>query len=311
MCRRFTGCFLVIICLMSPLLFSAMPAFAEEAAGGQSESTQERPSWFLKERTANLVATVFFSALVLAFIFLGKKGKRFYIRPIAGLFAVEDAVGRAAEMGRPVSFVPGLSDISDPATVASMSILSKAAHRAAKLRCRVLVPNYSALTFPVARAVVQDAFIRAGRAESFMPDDVMFFTSRHMTYTMAVVGTMTRQKPAANFLVGHFYSESLILAETGASLGAVQIGACDSVSQLPFFITTCDHTLIGEELFAAGALLSDDPLARSSIAAHDWFKVAAAAFMIFALVLWGLDALGVQGAGELAMQLASLLKEGN
>jgi hypothetical protein len=310
MCLRAASCFFVFICLMSPVLFFASPVSARDNAA-QSEDAEPQPSWFLKERTANLVATVSFSALVLVFVFWGKRGKRFYIRPIAGLFAVEEAVGRAAEMGRPVFFVPGLSDVSDPATVASMSMLSKVAHRAAKLRCRVSVPNYSALTFPVARTVVQDAFVRAGRAESFVPDDVMFFTSRHMTYTMAVIGTMTRQKPAANFLVGHFYSESLILAETGASLGAVQIGACDAVSQLPFFITTCDHTLIGEELFAAGALLSDDPLARSSIAAHDCFKVAAAALMIFALVLWGLEALGIQGAEGLAVQLASLLREGN
>ena len=297
--------FCLVLFVFAPISF----ACAEDNIATSTDDAT-KSVWFSKERSANLAATVIFGSLVLFFVFRGKNGKSFYIRPVAGLSAVEEAVGRAAEMGRPVSFVPGLTDISDPATVASMSVLAKVAYRAAVLRCRVLVPNYSALTFPVAETVVQDAFARAGRTESFIADDIMFFTSRHMTYTMAVVGTMTREKPAANFLVGHFFSESLILAETGAGLGAVQIGACDSVSQLPFFITACDHTLIGEELFAAGALLSDDPSAKASIAAHDCFKIAAAALMLFALLLKGLDAAGIHEAGTLAMQLASLLREG-
>ena len=289
-------------------VWKTLPAQAEESTPVAAKSDAAR--WFKAERGTNLAATALFTALVLYLVYRSKRGKVFYIRPISGISAVEDAVGRAAEMGRPVSYVPGLTDIADPATVASMSVLAKVAHRAAKLRTKVLVPHYSALTFPVSRGVVKDAFVRAGRADFFDPDDVTFFTSRHMTYTMAVVGTMTRQKPAASFLVGHFFSESLILAETGAALGAVQIGATDAVSQLPFFITTCDYTLIGEELFAAGALLSEDLPARSTVAAHDWFKAGAAVLMALALILWLLDAAGVSGAHQWATGLADLLKEG-
>jgi hypothetical protein len=305
---RILALFVFLITLLIGSIVSANQT--SSAASADKDSTTSGGEWFRKERVANFAATITFSLLVVLMVLRGRRGKTFYIRPIAGLDAVEDAVGRAAEMGRPIAFVPGLSDISDPATVAAMSLLSKVAHRAARLRSRVLVPNYSALTFPVARNVVRDAFMRAGRSASYTPDDVTFLTSRHMTYTMAVIGTMSREKIAASFLVGHFYSESLILAETGASLGAVQIGACDAVSQLPFFITTCDHTLIGEELFAGGALLNEDPSAASSIVVHDWFKLVAALLMLIALILWLLNAFGVEDAGYLATRLSSLLKEG-
>ena len=306
---------LPVIVGLSAIVFVSQTALAASQAPDSTTSTVDQPDtnpsqWFRAERSSNLAATVAFTVLVIALVYRGKRGKIFFIREIAGLSAVEDAVGRAAEMGRPVSFVPGLGAVSDPATVASMSFLSNVAHRCARLRARVYVPNYSALTFPVARTVVKDAFVRAGREAAYNPDDVAYFTSRQMTYTMAVIGLLTRQRPAASFLVGHFYSESLILAETGASIGAIQIGACDAVSQLPFFITTCDHTLIGEELFAAGALLSEDPLARSTIATHDWFKAAAVVLILAAFVLWGLDAAGISGAGEWARGLSSLLKEG-
>jgi hypothetical protein len=73
--------------------------------------------------------------------------------------------------------------------------------------------------------------------------------------------------------MGYFYAESLILAETGAATGAIQIAGTDAVAQLPFFITACDYTLIGEELYAASAYLSREPLLLGSLKGQDWAKV--------------------------------------
>ncbi|MCP4674737.1 MAG: fibronectin type III domain-containing protein [Deltaproteobacteria bacterium] len=284
--------------------------------GGKSaESEPSAPviaeaSWFHTGRWANFIAVLFFSALFFVLVRRGRKGKTSYIRPIAGIEALGDAVGRAAEMGRPILYVPGLHAASQPATVASMSILSDVTQRAARLRTKVRVPNYSPLTWPVSQNVMREAFLKAGRPEDFDPSDSMYLTSRSFTYSAAVVGMMTREKTASHLLVGHFFSESLLLAETGAATGAMQIGATDSETQLPFFITTCDYTMIGEELFAAAAEVAGDPVNRSTIAAHDWFKALAMVLIIAGFVLGILDAAGIEGAGDLAQKLAGLLKEG-
>jgi len=42
---------------------------------------------------------------------------------------------------------------------------------------------------------------------------------------------------------------------------------------LPFFITACDYTLIGEELYAASAYLSREPLLLGSLAGQDYGKM--------------------------------------
>ncbi len=76
---------------------------------------------------------------------------------------------------------------------------------------------------------------------------------------------MVREKPAAIFLLGYYYAEALMLAETGFSVGAIQIAGTDAQAQLPFFITTCDYTLIGEELYAASAYLSREPMLLGSL----------------------------------------------
>jgi hypothetical protein len=85
-----------------------------------------------------------------------------------------------------------------------------------------------------------------------------------------------------NFFMGFFGGESLILAETGASTGAIQIAGTDQTTQLPFFVVACDYTLIGEELYAASAYISREPLMLGALKGQDYSK-----FIIFTLLILG------------------------
>jgi hypothetical protein len=280
-------------------------------------STIVAAPWLQLDRLPGLVAVV---ALVAMFVFLvvrARRGAPLYIRPIAALSAIDDAVGRAAEMGRPVLYAPGLESVTSPVTLASMHIMSRVAERSAQLHTRINVPNYDPLTWPVAQEIVRRAFAKVGRSDAFRVDDIPYLTSRSFTYAAAVAGLMARERTAANFFIGHFFSEYLILAETGAAVGAVQIGGTDSVAQLPFVITTCDETMIGEEVFAAAALVGDDPLSRSTIKAHDWFKALIIAGIAIGVALkialdTGalvslLSALGVDSAAAIAARIAGAI----
>ncbi|MCA9796725.1 MAG: hypothetical protein KC910_33175, partial [Candidatus Eremiobacteraeota bacterium] len=108
-----------------------------------------------------------------------------------------------------------------------------------------------------------------GRPDAFVADNVRYLTDDQFGYTAGIDGMMLRERPAANFYMGKFYAESLILAETGHATGAIQIAGTAMPSQLPFFVAACDYTLIGEELFAASAYLSKDPLQVGSLRGQD------------------------------------------
>jgi len=83
--------------------------------------------------------------------------------------------------------------------------------------------------------------------------------------------------------MGRFFAESLILAETGASTGAIQVAGTDDMTQLPFFITACDYTLIGEELYAASAYLSKDPMQKGTIKAQDFLKAIEVVLLVLGI----------------------------
>ena len=229
--------------------------------------------WFNRSRWNVLISVGLFTFFLIWYVLGARRGREYFIRRMAGLEAVDEAIGRATEMGKPILYVPGISTMDDVATIASMSILSRVAKKAAQYETRIIVPNRDPIVTPVAQEVVKEACMAAGRPDRFFEDDIFYVTYSQFGYAAAVDGIMVREKPATNFLLGMFYAESLILAETGASTGAIQIAGTDAVTQLPFFIAACDYTLIGEELYAASAYLSREPKLLGSLKAQDLAKL--------------------------------------
>jgi len=231
-----------------------------------------RAQWFDRSRLAVAVAVPAFSLLVLVSILRARRGARSSIRRIQGLEAVDEAIGRATEMGKPILFSPGIDEADQPGTIAGLAILGKVIERAARSGTRTIVPNRDPVVMTVARAIGQEACLVAGRPEFYRDEDIYYATYSQFGYAAAMVGTMVRERPAVNFFMGNFAGEALILAETGYTMGAMQIAGCDADTQLPFFITTCDYTLIGEELYAASAYLSRDPVLLGSLKGQDLAK---------------------------------------
>ncbi len=238
--------------------------------------------WFNPKQTNVLIAMVICFSFILGFILYGKRGKKLYIRPIAGLGAIDDAIGRATEMGKPILYSSGLGKMDRVATMASMNILASVAEKTAEYNTPLIFPNYDPVVMTTAQEVIKEGYSRAGHPEAYKPDNIFFVTQSQFGYAAAVDGIMTRQLPATNLFLGTFEAEALILAETGNSIGAIQIAGTDSTIQLSFFIVACDYTLIGEELFVASGYLTKDPQILGSIKGQDWLKA-----IIILLILIG------------------------
>ncbi len=242
---------------------------------------QSYGQWFNTGRIVVLCFVLVFGLLTIYFVQRARAGAELYIRPIAGIEAVDDAIGRATEMGRPILYVLGLGTAADVATIASFTILSRVAKQVAEYQTQVIVPTYDPIVMSVAQEVVKSAYMDAGRPDDYSEDIVYFVTQSQFAYVAAVNGVMLRERPATNVYMGMFHAESLLLAETGAIAGSIQISGTDQIAQLPFFIVACDYTLIGEELYAASAYLGKEPVLLGSLKAQD---VAKAAVVIFALI---------------------------
>jgi hypothetical protein len=245
-----------------------------------SSTVMSRAQWLNRRKINIVIAVIVFGGLILGFIYRARRGKKLFVRKISGLQAIDDAIGRATEMGKPILYCPGIGYIEDIATIASLNILGEVAKKCGEYDTRIINPHFDPIVYTVAREIVKESYTNVGRPDAFDPDSVYYVTDSQFAYAAAVDGIMLRERPATNFLVGWFRAESLILAETGASTGAIQIAGTDQVSQLPFFVTACDYTLIGEELYAASAYISREPLLLGAIKGEDWGKVIIGAILV-------------------------------
>lgn len=218
------------------------------------------------------------------------------LRRLPGIDAIEEAIGRATEMGRPVLFIPGLNDIDDIQTLAGLSILSHVAYIAAEYDTPVIVACRRSVVLTMAEETVKEASLAAGRPDVFIPNNMRYLSDDQFAFTAGVNGIMLRERPASAIYMGCFYSESLILAETGFVSGAIQVAGTANVAQLPFFVAACDYTLLGEEFFAASAYLSKEPPILASIVAADWLKMIMLLAIVLGVILATLVATGVAGA---------------
>lgn len=262
----------------------------ESEIGGPFQTSGQ---WFHFGRSIILAFVVIFAGFTVYFISVARRGKDLWIRPLAGIEAVDEAIGRATEMGKPTLFVPGIGTAAELPTIAAYTILGRVAKKIAEYQTALIVPNYDPVVMTVCQDVVRSAYLEAGRPDQYSDDQVFFVTNAQFAYVAGVNGIMMRDLPATNFYLGFFAAESLLLAETGSAIGAIQIAGTDQVSQLPFFVVACDYTLIGEELYAASAYLGRDPLLLGALKAQDWGKAGVMILIVLGVltVLFGWDGL--------------------
>jgi len=198
-------------------------------------------------------------ALMYYYMYLGKQGKTFKIRTLPAIQAIPEAVGRAAEMGQPVMWTPGIAGgyATEEAVKAGVKIAA-------------LCPLPDAL--PLVEETMRTAYMSQGKPEEFDIESIRFFSGQS-AYMTGTLGYLQRERPASTILVGGFYYEAVIIAEGGNTIGAMQIGGTNNTHQMPFLVATCDYMLLAEELYAAGAAISGNPDMLGSIKGEDIIKL--------------------------------------
>ena len=264
-----------------PYFFKVAVTDGTQSLEGPVRSAVPEPNLFNWNKANNFLLMIVFSTLVLISISQAKRRPNIFLRRIPGLDAVEEAIGRATEMGRPILYLTGSDDMSSLSTIAATVILGQVAKRTAALDTQLKVPHRDPIVMAVCQEIVKESYLEAGRPDAYREDSNFFITSDQFSYTAAVNGIMLREQPAANFFMGFYYAEALLLTETGTGTGAIQIAGTDADLQLPFFITTCDYTLIGEELYAASAYLTREPVLVGTLRGQDQGK----AFLLISMVI--------------------------
>ncbi len=237
-----------------------------------------------------------------------KRGAKISLRPIASYAALKRLLANAAETGQPIHLSLGTAGVGDAATadtMAGLTVLEYLADRAAVSAAPPIVTMSNPTALPIAQDVLRRAYRRHGYAEEYEPARVRLIApdpglGTHslpspvqsaagqgdaFPYAAGIMQMLTRTKLTANVMVGRFGDEFLLMAEIGAQKNLNQIGGTSSARVLPFVYTSVSSPLIGEEIYAAGAYLGDQPAHISSLAAQDAMRWLLIAGLLIAMAL--------------------------
>jgi len=222
-------------------------------------------------------------------LYLMYSKKDIWIRKLPALDFIEESVGRAAEMGRPVvcqgfgSGSSGMQSSIAPQIMAGLAVLGHAARICARHGTTIIASMRSESVVPVADEVLRISYRMEGKLDEYLArrEEMLPWLP-----TQAAMVTMAHTlRPATAILIGAFWHESVQIAEAFGSVGAVMIGGTGRVYQIPFFAAVCDMNLIGEEIYAVSAYINQTPQMLASMATQDYFKVAGFIFIVLGVIL--------------------------
>ncbi len=194
------------------------------------------------------------------------------LRPLSGYRALPKQLGRAVEGGQSLHLSLGSGGVggSDTATtLAGLAILGSLAEEAAATDTPLVVTLGDPTAMVVAQDYLRRAYTRQGNVESYNPRSVRFVAPSPLPYAAGVLDILSREEMSVNVMAGVFGPEVAFIAEGGAKQNLVQIGGAADPAPLSVLYPTADHLLVGEELFVAGAYMTDQPAQASSLIAQD------------------------------------------
>lgn len=225
------------------------------------------------------------------FMYLTKTGYKVSVRDFPAIAALPEAVGRAAEMRKPIYYTTGELELTDPnaaQALAGISILGFVTQLCAEVGVTIDYFGQGSDSLPLVEETVRNAYMAEGRPDDFDPQMIHYLPYQG-GFVTASLGYFQRERPASNIMLGLFGFESVIIGEAGNTIGAIQIGGSDRTPQLPFLVATCDYVLMSEELYAAGALLEGDQKKLGILRGEDIIKLIIVFLILIGFFLGSFD----------------------
>lgn len=219
-------------------------------------------------------AIIVIALLLIIFTRRQVNGRSPQLRPLIACDSLDNQVGRAIESGRKLHVSLGQASLvgaANPTSIAAIHVLDHLAKDGCASGTPPLTTVGDGTLLPIAQDSLRHAYEASGRLSVYKPSMTQFLAADTEPYAYAAgIATVLRQEQASsNLLVGRYGPELAIPAATAARQGMTQIIGTDDPTALAVATAVTENTLVGEELFAAGAYLEQKPSQIASLQVQD------------------------------------------
>lgn len=225
---------------------------------------------------------VFLSAgLMLALSILRAKNPPSF-RSLPAFDRLRRAVGRVVEDGSRLHVSLGRGGLVTPqgaSALAGLSILRRLADlTSAGDRPPIATSGDAALAL-LSQATLQEAAENSGQLD-YDPSAGRLTGLTPFSYAAGAIPPIRDENVSATVLMGNFGIEAALITDAANRSNTFSLASSDNLAAQAVIYATAQETLIGEELFAAGAYADSGPFHASSLTVQDILRWLAIAVML-------------------------------
>jgi hypothetical protein len=225
--------------------------------------------------------------LILLFAQRIKEGHRAYLRRIPALDNLSHFIGRAVEGGKRIHVSLGTGGITGSTAATTLAGLATLDY-VAEQGCAGGAPPLVTVADPMVLPAAQDSLRRACRPHG-RPDEldahVEMVAPQPTVYALGASTHLSPEETASNLMIGSFGPEALLLAGPGEQSGITQMAGTDDPQAMALLWAVSDIPVVGEEVYALPAYLSQKPAHVASLQAQDVVRIGVVALILIAVVL--------------------------
>jgi hypothetical protein len=225
-----------------------------------------------------LILLVFLLAFLPVFYLSGRRVQEGHLpdlRSILPFNVLQGVTARAIETGRAVHVSLGLGGITSDVTadsLAGLSVLEYLADQSAAAGETPIVTMADPTLLPLVQDVIRRPYGTDRDVAAQAARRVRWVAPEPAAYAAGVMGTLGGEAVDANVMIGGFGDEYLLMGEAANRRKIVHIGGASDPNVVPFVFATADQTLMGEDMYAAGAYLGHKPWHIGSLLAQDFMR---------------------------------------
>jgi len=217
----------------------------------------------------------FVMALIYYFMYNAEGGKSYHIRRLPQVDAIDEIIARCVETNRELLFLGGGGDLNStdsiPAALSVLGILSYVAAKSAEYGAKIHMPTIQFVSYNIQTEILREAYESAGKPEMFDELNTILYLPSGADRPY-ILNRISAEKPAGSILVGAWWHQTIIYCEALQRADALTLGGTDYAGNIAFMVAASNYSLIGEEMYALSAYLSNESILTSSLVGQDIAK---------------------------------------
>ncbi|MEE8391858.1 MAG: DUF6754 domain-containing protein [Anaerolineae bacterium] len=201
-----------------------------------------------------------FLVLLVMLILRGKKGPSPSVRSLPAFRDLQTEVEYAAESGSAIHIALGSGGLYGEDTITSLAglqVVESLVDTAVSYNTPPVITVGDPTLLPLVQDVLRRAYERNGIAKMYDPNQVRFIAPSPVAYAAGAAYVVATENVTSNVMVGAFGSEVSLIADAGARRDLPQLAAAAAPAAIGALYPAIDRLAVGEELYAAGAQMTE------------------------------------------------------